>query len=388
MQPESNGDGTGLSLPNLSTAVQWLSEHGVQSARLARALGTNPQYIRVLRHRAWPLRFDAPAPSLDALFKRPDAEIRTRRRVRPHEDTVIYSEKAAQRIVDLEHEIDWIREAFGQSGKYFDGLERLRGYDSLGGYPASAKWFRFLARLYQHRAWFYTHSGMSTSAFQQATIAVDFSDLAYRESGDSLDLRRLTESSLVASHACLLVSSPATSLKLLDIAAAASERLSDPLGSEHYRQRGTAYFQLQPDDSAEARRQFKEATSAMERKQEHRNQGQLLMMGGRHIALLNGPDVDSSASIMEQVKQDFVPSSLEYAMMLNWTAACALATDSAPMHEYAQALLRESLVRSQPYGHQATRARLLALTTEVGLDARFWKSWIYRALYENAYRSQ
>lgn len=387
MQPESHPEAFGLSLPNLSTAIQWLSEHGVKSARLARALGTNAQYIRVLRHRARPLRFNTPASSLDSFLERPDQGIRGRLHVRPHEDAVVYSDKAARRIDDFEQEIDQIRDTFGQSGEFLHGLDRLRIYESVGGYPASAKWFRFLARLHQHRAWFHTHSGMSTSAFQLGKVAMDFSDLAYRESGDPLDLRRLTEATLVASHACLLVSDPTTCLKLLDIAAAASERISDPLGSEHYRQRGTAYFELQPEDLTDARRQFKEATAAMERKQEYRNQGQLQMMGGRHLALLDGPDVDSSASIMEQVKHDFAASSLEYAMMLNWTAACALATDSSPMHEYAQSLLRESLVRSQSYGHQATRAQLLALTTQVNLDRRYWKPWIYRALYENAFRA-
>jgi hypothetical protein len=388
VQSEPQSEVMGLSLPNLGTAIQWLSEHGVKSARLARALGTNVQYIRVLRHRARPLRFNTPAPSLDIFLKRPDGGIRGRLHVRRHEDAVVYSDKAARRIDDFEQEIDQIRDTFGRSGEFFQGLERLRIYESVSGYPASAKWFRFLARLNQHRAWFHTHSGMSTSAFQLGKIAMDFSDLAYRESGDPLDLRRLTEATLVASHACLLVSDPTTCLKLLDIAAAASKRISDPFGSEHYRQRGTAYFELQPEDLTDARRQFKEATAAMERKQEHRNQGQLLMMGARHIALLSGPDVDSSASIMDQVKQDFAPSSLEYAMMLNWTAASALATDSALMHSYAKDLLRDSLVRSQPYGHQSTRARLLALTTEVGLEGRHWKPWIYRALYENAYRTQ
>lgn len=381
-------DASRLSLPNLSTAIRWLAERGVKSSRLASALGTNPGYIRVLRHRARPLHFNAPTDSLDTLLKRPSSGMRKRLGVRPHEDAVMYSARAASRIVDLEQDIDSIWETYGRSGEFSSGLDRLLTYEPLPGYPSSALWLRFMARLRQHRAWFYTHSGMSTSAFQEAKLAMDLSDLAYRESEDRLDLRRLTEASLIASHACLLAGDPASCFKLLDLAAAASERISDPLGSEHFRQLGTAHFQLlRPEDAGEARGYFSQAMEAMERKQECRNQGQLLMVGARHMALLGTPDMDIASFILDQVHRDFAPASLEYVMMLNWTAACALATDSSDMHAHAQGLLRESLVRSEAYGHQATRAQLLALTTEVGLDRRFWKSWIYRALYENAFRT-
>jgi len=387
-EPQESPAGGRISLPNVSTAIRWLSDRGVKSSRLAAALGTNPDHIRVLRHRAQPLHFNAPAESIETLMARPASPIRRRLRVRPHEDTVVHSRRTSQRIDDLEHELDQVWETYGRPGEFSAGLERLRRYDSLPGYPASAKWLRFMARLHQDRAWFYSHSGMSTSAFQDAKTAMDLSQLAFHESEDPLDLRRLADASLIGSNACLLSRDPETSLKLLDIAASASARISDALGSEHYRQRGTAHFQmLAPEDSAEARIYFTKAMDAMERKQECRSQGQLLMAGDRHLALLGTPDMDRASAVLEQVRLDFAPSSLEYVLMLNWTAACALATDSAEIHSYAQRLLNESLVRSAPFGHQATRARLLALTTDVGLDRRFWKPWIYRALYENASRA-
>ena len=125
----------------------------------------------------------------------------------------------------------------------------------------------------------------------------------------------------------------------------------------------------------------------MERKQEHRSKGQLMMAGQRHLALLGTPNVDLSAAILAQVERDFAPGSLERAMMLNWTAACALSTDSSAMHAYAQELLQEGLVQSAGFGHQTTRAYLLSITPEIGLARRFWKAWIHRALYENAYRT-
>jgi hypothetical protein len=229
---------------------------------------------------------------------------------------------------------------------------------------------------------------MTTSAFEEARLAIDLSHLAYKEREDSLDLRRLTESCLIASQACSLASDPRTSLTLLDLAAQASARISDPLGSDHFRQRGTAWLQLaRTDEAAELSRYFENAAEAMERKHENLNEGQLLMTGQRHLALLGTPNVDLSADIMAQVEKDFSPGSLERAMMLNWTAACALSTDSVALHSYARGLLREGLVQSSAFGHQATRAYLLSITPEIGLELRFWKAWVRRALYENAYRT-
>jgi len=377
-----------LGLPNFGTAIRWLSERGVKTSRLAWALGTNGEHIRVLRHRARPLLFNAPADSLEALLSRPTAPIRRRLKVRPDEDSVVQSRKQERRIEDLEREMDQMSETLGRSGEFASGLERLVGYDSRYGFPSSTMLLRFKARINQHRAWFCTHSGMSTSAFQYARIAMDLSHLAYREKEDPLDLRRLTEAALVASQASLLVANPEVALKILDVAASASERIADPLGSEHYRQRGTAHFQmLRPEDAADTHKYFKRAMEAMESKQECRNRAQLLMAGQRQIALLGAPDVDSASEILEQVRRDFALTSLEYGMMLNWTAACALATVSDDLKEYADQLLNESLVRSQTYGHQAGRACLLSLTTEVGLDRRYWRPWVYRSLYENALRA-
>jgi hypothetical protein len=125
----------------------------------------------------------------------------------------------------------------------------------------------------------------------------------------------------------------------------------------------------------------------MESKQEYRSKGQLLMAGQRHLALLGAPNVDLSAAILAQVEKDFAPGSLERAMMLNWTAACALSTDSSDLHVYARDLLQQALVQPGGFGHQTTRAYLLSITPETGLDPRLWKAWIHRALYENAYRT-
>jgi hypothetical protein len=377
-----------ISLTGLGSAFRWLQLHGVKSSRLACALGINASHLRILRHRSQSLYLNSPGESLDALLARPAVQIRKRVGVRPDEDALPRWRKRETKIEELEAEIDSIWMAYARSGKFHEALGALQGYESKRGYPSSTLWLRFSARLHQHRAWFRVHSGLATSAFEEAKLAIDLSHLAFKEREDPLDLKRLTEACLIASNACNLAADPRTTLKLLDLAAQASERISDPLGSEHYRQRGVANLQLASvEEFQELRPYFENATAAMESKQEHRSEGQLMMAGQRHLALLGRPDVDLSAAILAQVEKDFAPGTLERAMMLNWTAACALSTDSSDLQLYALELLGKVPVLSTGFGHQATRAYLLSITPEIGLERRFRNAWIHHLLYENACRT-
>lgn len=374
-----------VQLSGLNTAVYWLREHGVTAKRLAELLNTNVGHIRVLKHRGKrPLLFYF-ASSLSSIKDRPIEDIRKRLHVRLEKDSVGHSGRQRKRIEDLGAQIESIWTRCGRSGEFMAGLLALQPYDGQYGRPASALWFRFMARLHQIRAWFRVHGGMSTSAYQEAKIAIDLSHLAYKEKEDPLDLRRLTESCLIASNACLLAANPKASLKLLDIASQASKEISDPLGSEHYRQRGTALFQLREDE--EARKYLVKARVAMEKKQEVEKMAQLAMVDGQ-AALFGKPDLDTATDVLEQVRRDFAWSSMEHAMTLNRAAACALMTDSSDLHQLAQGYLRQILAFAQPYGHEATTAELLALTPELRLDRRFWNAWIRHALYENAYKTR
>jgi hypothetical protein len=259
----------------------------------------------------------------------------------------------------------------------------LQGYEMLRGRPAAAKWFRFMARLHQHRAWFRVHCGMSTTAFQEAKIAIDLSHLAYREKLDPIDLRRMTEACLIASNACLLGGDPRSSLKLLDLASQGSERIFDSLGSEHHKQRAVALFQLGED--TEAAKYSHAAAVAMQEKNEARNAAHLAMTGDRHLAVLGKPNLEMAEDVLKQVNRDFAWTSLEHVMTLNWAGACGLMTGSGDNHVLAQDHLRASLdIAARRYGHQTTVAKLLVITPDLGLDRRFWNDWVRRALYENA----
>jgi hypothetical protein len=190
-----------VSLTGLGTAFRWLQQHGVKSSRLASVLGIKAGHLRILRHRSQSLYLNTPGESLDALLSRPTAQMRKRLGVRPHEDILPRWRAPEKRIEELAWEIDSLWEAHALSGKFHEGLRALQGYESKRGYPSSAVWLRFSARLHQHRAWFRVHSGMTTSAFEEAKRAIDLSHLAYKEREDPLDLKRLVESCLIAGNA-------------------------------------------------------------------------------------------------------------------------------------------------------------------------------------------
>jgi tetratricopeptide (TPR) repeat protein len=371
----------------LASSVAWLHSHGVSTERLASLLGTGRNHIRQLKFRGkTPLSFYSVNASLEDLLKRPGLGMRKRLGLRLEPDTVILRGKSKTKIENLEAELDSIHAEFGTSGRFAEGAARLKSLLCEPGHPASVIWIRFMARLHRHRAWFLVHSGCSTSAFEEAKIALDLSNIAYQEKVDARDLRQLGDTCLIASNACLLGGDAVTSLKLLNLAGQASDCVGDIRGSEQYRQLGTAYFQLGADD--QAKKSFEQATEAMKVKGEARNEAQLRMTGDRHLTLIGQPDLDTALGILAQVESDFPPGSLEHVMSLNWAAATGLSTDSPSGHQRAQELVDKSLTLSARFGHQATRARLLSLTPELGLAQRFRRDWIRRALYENAFRLQ
>lgn len=377
-----------ISLQGLAPALCWLYEHGVDSRTLARVLHVETGHLRVVRHRSGRLQFFAPGESLNALLSRPAAPLRKKLGVRADDDTVPRWPKRERHIEDLESRADSICAAHARLGQFAEGLSAVRALAPQGGYPSSALWFRFKARLHQHAAWFRLHLGMTTSAFEHARLALDLSHLAFKERRQGLDLRRISESCLIAAQAAVLASDPQTALKLLDLAAEASARISDPLGSEHFRLRGTACLQLASDAELERLPSyFEKAAAAMLEKQECLNDGQLMLASERHLALLGNPNVDMAARVVEQVEKDFPPQSLERAMAVNWAAACALSTGSPETAAYANKLLEGGNVQSGPFGHQATCSFLLSITPRIGLNPEFRRAWIRRALYENSSRN-
>jgi hypothetical protein len=373
-------------LADLAPAVYWLRQHDVPVARLAAVFGTDSGHIRQLTFRgnSSAFRFYSVSDSLDLLLARPTQSIRSRLAIRPHEDFVLLSLKQKQRIDFLNDEIGTI--VADASVTFLERVARVRKLLPLIGYAAGVDRIRLLAFVRQRLGWLFVHSGYCSSAFSEAQAAINLAHIAYNERGQPEDLRTLTDSCLIASNACLLACDPATALRFLDLARQASERIGDSRGSEHYRQYGVALFQMGRDE--QAKEAFHSAVTAMDAKAEAENIAHILMTGSRHVGLLGEPSFDRELEMLDQVEKDYSKSSLQHSMALNWTAACGLGIDSAAVKLTASEMARYSVAISGPFGHQATTAKLLALTPELGLDPRVSRDWIRHALYSNAFRQR
>ena len=365
-------------LSGLRSSVEWLHDRGLPVARLASLFGTNANHIRQLLYRARhaPFRLYAPSEDLKALLSRSTDDLRLRLKVRPEEDAVVLPGSRLDRILDIESKVEAITR---ETSSFQDGVRRLRQLLPYIGYPSEVRWLRLLARVHHQLAWFLGHSGMSTSAFGEAKIAINLSRVAYAEWQDPVDLRRLTETCLIASNACLLIGDSASAQKYLQIAKDASETIADPRGSEHFRQLGVAYFQLHQDEVA--RDCFERATVAMEQKFEAENQAHLLMTGKRHLSLLGPPNCDQAQEVLSAVERDYPAGSLQHVMALNSVVACGLLTGSPSLELHSQKLIAAVRPLALPFHHQWTRTELLALTPDLPPGIR--SGWIRRALYEN-----
>ena len=367
-------------LPGLRSSIEWLHTNGLPVPRLASLFGTNANHIRQLLYRARhsPFRLYAPGGDLRTLLARSVDGLRTSLKIRP-EDAVVLSGARQDRILELEARVD----AIVRDSKCFsDGVSRLKHLLPYIGYPGEVRWLRLLARVHHQMAWFLGHGGFSTSAFGEAKIALNLSQVAYSEWQDPVDLRRLTETCLIASNSCLLIGDAGSARKYLRIAEDACEAVADQPGSEHHRQLGVAYYQLHEDELA--RKCFERASIAMEAKGEAENQAQLLMTGKRHLALLSGMGWEQAQEVLSAVAHHYPAGSLQYVMVVNSAAACGFLTGSPEIISGAQELLEKNRAAASVYRHQFTLTDLLSITPDLPSGVR--PAWIRRALYENAFK--
>lgn len=213
---------------------------------------------------------------------------------------------------------------------------------------------------------------------------------AYKGSWDSLDLNRYVETALIVSMAAHLSSESANrgeqySLFILWLAKQAAEAAGNPRGSEHYRQRGSALFHLGEED--QAKRSFFRAMDAMREKGEARDENHVEMVGNRCLNLLGRyPDWDGAQQLLSKVEQTFGRQSLEYAINVNYTAAAGLLTDDDHIEQDVLRLLEDNAPLIDPFGRQATVAKLLSLTPELNVSEPHKRHFIKQALRANALR--
>jgi hypothetical protein len=374
-----------LRISQFGPAFAWLLGRGVSSARLAGLFGTTPANVRVIAFRA---RHRAPEASAkeSRLGLQPPSELAETMGVRAGPDDLVRTPVGTRKLDWLRNEIENAVILYSTQYLFLDGIKALRRLAPWIGYAGDSRRIALSALLHQHIAWFLVHSGHSGSAAREAALAQTLGRIAFHESHDREYAQRFIQAALIDSHACLLARRPQEAWHTLEVARETAESIGAPLGSDHFRQRGVALFQLREDERAI--QQFERSAEAMEKLNEAKNPAQLLMTGSRHINLLGRLLCDPAQQIFAIARQTFGEASLEASMALHWAAACGLSTDStSAMHEAVE-LLGAHRSPAPQFGHQSTIRKLLTVTPELGLDARLRRIWVRRALYENTSRER
>jgi len=372
-------------LSQFGPAIAWLLERDVSSSRLASLFGTSAENIRVVAFRARHVD-EHDAETNSPLVERPTPAEAAAVGVRPTLDEVV-------RTLGRERRLDWLRAQIEstiaqhrQQYTFLEGVRSLRRLAPQIGYAADARRIALRARLHQEMAWFLVHSGQCVSAVEEVRTAQTLWRIAYAESSEREHAERFIQSALIGSHACLLARHPHQAMKTLELARAAAESINAPLGSDHFRQRGVALFQMKEDKrSAE---EFQRAAEAMERLSEARIPAQIMMTGARHTNVLGHVNWDGACEILETARQSFGAESLEASMALHWTVAGGLSTDSPAVTQNSLELLSQQPEPGAQFGHQLTIRKLLNITPELGFDLRLIRAWVRRTLYENAFRNR
>jgi len=372
-------------LSQFGPAFVWLLKKEVSSARLASLFGTTPANVRVIAFRARNPQI-AEDSGFDDLDSRLPPKITEAMGVRATPDDVVRTPVGTKKLDWLKEEIQNTVDRYSAQFLFLDGIKVLRRLAPWIGYAGDSRRIAMSALLHQETAWFLVHSGHSDSAAHEATVARNLWKIAFHESDEREYAERFIQASLIGSHACLLARQPEEAWRILEIAREAAESIGAPLGSDHFRQRGVALFQLREDERAT--QQFERSTEAMERLNEAKNPAQLLMTGSRHTNLLGRINCDQAQQLFALARQTFGDTSLEVSMTLYWAAACGLSTDSPSAVLKAVELLAAHPGPAPEFGHQSTIRKLLAVTPELGLDARLRRIWVRRALYENTSRNR
>ncbi len=377
--------GTEPKLSQFGPAFAWLIEKDVSSTRLASLFGTTAENIRVIAYRS---RHEDREPDIENYRLNdpiaPDTPARLGVRAGP--DEVVPTVGRGKKLDWLKFQIESAVARHSRDYTFLNGVRTLRHLAPRIGYAGDVRRIALLAQLHQHTAWFLVHAGQCVSAAREAGDARELWRIAYNESRHREYAERFIQAALIGSHAWLLERHPRQSLETLKIARDAAKSIGAPMGSDHFRQRGVALFQLREDErAAEA---FRKSGEAMERLNEARIPAQVVMTGTRHINLLGSPNWEGANEVLATARQSFGQESLEASMALHWAVACGVSTDSPSAIEHALDLITAAPPPAAHFGHQLTIRRLLTITPELGLYAGLRRAWVRRTLYENAFRNR
>jgi hypothetical protein len=321
------------------------------------------------------------------------ARQRTRRRrvaARPRaidSDGIVSS---APRVEWLDHALSAIRRQHERAGEFPGGLDALDRFRPQLGRPRSLSMLRLLGRWHEHRAWFAVHSGFTHTAIASARTARTIYGHAYRDSRSVADLQRLADTALIAAHAHLYINEPGQCLAWLTEVRQACVAGSRPLGSDYYRQLGTAYA-LEAHGACDggldtASRVLAQVPLVMARLGEGRSEPQLAFATRQRHLHGTPVNVEACDALIEIADHFYGPESLESLIAANYSAAAHLATDSRSSHRNAYERLQLTLARGDRFPHQRAVTYLLRLTSRLRLQPDLRRVWVRQVSYLNPYR--
>jgi hypothetical protein len=359
---------------------------GVSSPRLAALFGTSAGNIRRLRYFA-SRQLEPPLitflPDLDLV---PSTAMHRSIGIRSHMDILRRADKPSPTLDWLREEIDSRFERHRQQYQFLAGARSLGQLKQRLGHMSESRRIALAGILEQRVSWFLVHSGFTRSAINHASLSLWLLQSAHYRLGTQEEVREFVKSTLIAAHANVLAGRPAAALQILDLMRDASASIGAPLGSDYYRQRGVAFFQLGNKYDNEAKASFAQSERQMRRLGECDSEAQALMTGTRHINLLGKPDWDGALRVMEMAESTFPSDSLEASMTRHWAAACGFLTGDGRIRQQGRELLALNHRAAARFGHQATVSKLLSLTPELGLSRGLEAIWVRKALYQNAFR--
>jgi hypothetical protein len=361
---------------NLGPEIELLRSFDVPASRIAFLLGDTHDNIRQISKRSQ--------------FRTPDTitlpALPTREQI---EELALYGRKH-KRIVEQEQQVEVTFDLYASQYQFAEGAEALKSFLPALSAPSHPRKLRLKAGIHHHVAWFSIHQGKCRSALEHGQYAMWLSHQAYKASWDRLDLDRYADTALIVSMAAHLSAEGSEkgethSLTILWLGKEAAEAAGNPRGSEHYRQRGSALWNLGYEE--EARKSFFTAMQKAQEKDEARDENHVKMIGGRFLNLLGkSPDWEGAQELLQEVRHTFGPNSLEYAININYTAAAGLLTIDPHISKDAADLLINNSHIIEPFGRQDTVRKLLSITQELDLNPFQRKRWIKQALRSNGLR--
>jgi len=381
-------------LSGFAPAIARLQALGVPAQRIGELFGADTGYIHVLSHRArkqrskkqssdGTLQISAVSDLSDDYVIAAKEELGLRSE---SEDRIELTPKRLRNLEWLESRMVEIADRGRSSYQYLPAIKALRELKPQIGFPSDVGRIRIAAKLHQHLAWFYTHSGLANSSVAEANRSIRLYEILYHETRDKDALRELGGSCLIRSNSRLSDGSGEVALGSLKLSEQVTLAADIALNSEYFQQRGVALFQTRQDDAA--KKMFERARATTPDTDVKHASMTLKMSSDRFLNLIASPfpKLESELSLLADATAFYGPDSLEAVMCAHWAAACALCTDSKSAHLTALDLIEQNQSKILRFAHQATIAKLLPLALELPSSKRLM--WVRFSLYQNAFRSK